>query len=100
MSSATASAAAGRLMEFRKRLAAARLRLAYVVPAAETERQALDGQHELNEIDAAEARLDAGSYGVCEGCDLPIPLARLRAMPAGRRCAACQGSPNVAPRQS
>lgn len=47
-------------------------------------------KHELDEIYDAEARLEAGRYGVCEGCERPIPLARLRAMPATRYCVACQ----------
>jgi DnaK suppressor protein len=52
----------------------------------------LEGQekHELDEIAAARARLGAGTYGACEGCHRPIPLARLRAMPAARFCVACQ----------
>lgn len=52
----------------------------------------LEGQekHELDEIAAARARLAADTYGACEGCHRPIPLARLRAMPAARYCVACQ----------
>jgi RNA polymerase-binding protein DksA len=47
-------------------------------------------RHELDEIDAAQRRLEAGVFGMCEGCHHAIPLARLRAMPAARRCATCQ----------
>jgi RNA polymerase-binding transcription factor DksA len=47
-------------------------------------------RHELDEIDAAQRRLEAGVFGTCEGCHHAIPLARLRAMPAARRCATCQ----------
>lgn len=52
----------------------------------------LDGaeRHHLDEIDAAQARLAAGTFGVCEGCAAPIPLARLRAVPSARRCVACE----------
>jgi DnaK suppressor protein len=52
----------------------------------------LEGQekHELDEIDAAQARLEAGTFGVCEGCNRPISLARLRAVPTARYCVACQ----------
>jgi RNA polymerase-binding transcription factor len=52
----------------------------------------LEGQekHELDEIVAARARLAAGTYGACEGCHRPIPLARLRAMPTARSCVACR----------
>ena len=47
-------------------------------------------RHALDEIAAAQARLEAGTYGACEACGRPIALARLRALPAARRCAACQ----------
>ena len=47
-------------------------------------------KHELDEIDAAQARLAAGTYGTCEGCRHPIPLERLRAVPIARYCVACQ----------
>jgi RNA polymerase-binding protein DksA len=47
-------------------------------------------KHELDEIAAAQTRLAAGSYGVCEGCGMPIPLPRLRALPAARQCMPCQ----------
>ncbi|OGK95535.1 MAG: hypothetical protein A2W08_02095 [Candidatus Rokubacteria bacterium RBG_16_73_20] len=52
----------------------------------------LEGQekHALDEIDAAQARLAAGTYGVCEDCAQPIPLARLRALPTARSCVTCQ----------
>ncbi len=47
-------------------------------------------RHELDEIEASRARLEAGTYGVCEGCGRPIPLARLRALPTARLCRPCQ----------
>ncbi len=47
-------------------------------------------KHELDEIDAAQARLAAGTFGVCERCSRPITLARLRAMPTARYCEPCQ----------
>lgn len=43
----------------------------------------------LAEISAALARLDDGSYGVCERCGEPIPIERLRARPTARRCVGC-----------
>ena len=47
-------------------------------------------KHELDEIDAAQARMAAGTYGSCEGCRRPIPRQRLRAVPTARYCVACQ----------
>jgi RNA polymerase-binding transcription factor DksA len=41
---------------------------------------------QLREVDAALARLDAGSYGFCEICGKPIGDERLEAMPAARYC--------------
>lgn len=41
---------------------------------------------QLDEIDAALARIDAGTYGACERCGGPIGEARLEAMPAARFC--------------
>jgi RNA polymerase-binding transcription factor DksA len=35
-------------------------------------------------VDRALAKFDAGTYGVCERCGQPIPLARLRRVPAAR----------------
>ena len=53
-------------------------------------------RHEMDEIDAAQRRLEAGVFGMCEGCHRAIPLARLRAMPTARRCATCQASAEAA----
>jgi len=47
-------------------------------------------RHELDEIRAATARLETGSFGVCEACGAAIPLACLRAMPWTRHCVPCQ----------
>ena len=46
---------------------------------------------ELDDVEDALRRLDAGTYGDCGSCGLPIPMARLEAQPAARRCARCQG---------
>ncbi len=51
------------------------------------------GEHEmaeLNVLDAALARLDAGRYGQCTDCHAPIPQARLKATPQAARCLSCQ----------
>jgi DnaK suppressor protein len=52
----------------------------------------LDGaeRHLLDEIDAAQARLAAGTFGACERCGQSIPLARLRALPVARLCIVCE----------
>ena len=47
-------------------------------------------QRELDEIDAAQFRIDVGKFGRCEDCGAPIGVERLRAMPAARYCLACQ----------
>jgi RNA polymerase-binding protein DksA len=44
----------------------------------------------LAEIEAAEARLAAGTFGACEECGRPIPPARLRVVPAARFCVDCE----------
>ena len=38
----------------------------------------------------ARARLDDGSYGICESCGLEIAEQRLEAMPFTRLCRDCQ----------
>ena len=45
---------------------------------------------ELQDIHAAEARIAAGTYGVCIDCDATIPYARLAAYPTAKRCIGCQ----------
>ncbi len=47
-------------------------------------------RRQLEETEAALARLDTGLYGICDGCRLPIPPARLEALPAARLCVSCQ----------
>lgn len=43
----------------------------------------------LDEVDAAIARLDAGTYGACRTCRRPIPVARLEAVPEASQCVSC-----------
>ena len=44
----------------------------------------------IDEIAAALARIDDGTYGTCEGCDTAIPAERLEFIPATRYCVNCQ----------
>jgi DnaK suppressor protein len=46
--------------------------------------------HELNQIDAALARISEGDYGACTDCGADIPDARLQANPVAERCIGCQ----------
>ncbi len=44
----------------------------------------------LGLIDEAIKKIHEGTYGRCEGCRAPIPVARLRALPYAKYCIACQ----------
>ena len=48
-------------------------------------------RREMAEIQAALARIDAGTYGLCAACGAAISPARLAALPMARRCVHCQG---------
>ena len=43
----------------------------------------------LARTERALAKLDEGTYGICDACGEPIPPARLKAMPDGVLCVAC-----------
>lgn len=45
---------------------------------------------ELQNIEAALARIDDGSYGICADCGNEIARARLKAYPMATRCVPCQ----------
>lgn len=47
-------------------------------------------QDELRDVEAALARLHAGSYGICTDCGAAVDPARLEAFPTAKRCFACQ----------
>jgi RNA polymerase-binding transcription factor DksA len=44
----------------------------------------------VEDIDRALAKIDAGTYGICERCGQPIPKERLRALPYAALCVACK----------
>jgi DnaK suppressor protein len=46
-------------------------------------------QQHLADVEAAIARLDDGTYGICERCGKAIPDARLEARPTARTCVGC-----------
>jgi len=50
----------------------------------ESHQEELDEVSELAEVEHALAKFADGTYGICEGCGGPIPLARLRALPEAR----------------
>ncbi len=43
----------------------------------------------LREIDEALTKIDNGTYGFCEDCGEPIPIARLKALPFAKLCIDC-----------
>jgi DnaK suppressor protein len=45
---------------------------------------------ELERVNNAIARLDAGTYGVCQRCGGEIPLGRLEAVPTASLCIQCK----------
>jgi DnaK suppressor protein len=51
----------------------------------------------LERTDRALAKLDEGSYGICDACGEPIAPARLRAMPDSVLCVTCAAAERPAP---
>ena len=45
---------------------------------------------ELAQIENALESMRQGTYGVCDGCAKPVPLARLQALPYATTCIECQ----------
>jgi RNA polymerase-binding protein DksA len=45
---------------------------------------------QLEAVDAALGRIEAGTYGICVTCGQPISAARLEAVPAAAHCIDCQ----------
>lgn len=50
---------------------------------------AVTADNNLAAVDAALARIEAGTYGFCEDCGERIPVARLEAIPATSVCVDC-----------
>lgn len=48
-----------------------------------------DARRRLKELDEAIARVEDGTYGVCERCGQEIPDERLAAQPTATRCVTC-----------
>jgi len=59
------------------------------VPDPVAQRRSADLQVTIGEIDAALARLDAGTYGACVQCGAAIPEERLELRPFAGRCVSC-----------
>jgi len=57
-------------------------------------REVVDGQRQ--EVAAALARLDDGTYGTCVDCGAQLPDERLDARPEAARCVACQAKAEAA----
>ena len=50
-------------------------------------------EHDMAELDATELalmRITQGTYGLCLACETEIPITRLLAFPAAKRCIDCQ----------
>jgi len=50
-------------------------------------------EHDVSELDAVESalnRITQGTYGLCQSCELEIPITRLLAFPSAMRCIDCQ----------
>ncbi|HKX75543.1 MAG TPA: TraR/DksA C4-type zinc finger protein [Acidimicrobiia bacterium] len=43
----------------------------------------------LRKVERALARIEDGTYGICESCGQPIPLARLEVLPYSTECVSC-----------
>jgi RNA polymerase-binding transcription factor DksA len=46
-------------------------------------------RRQLDALDAADARMAAGTFGLCQRCAAPIAVARLLALPSATACVGC-----------
>jgi DnaK suppressor protein len=44
----------------------------------------------MTQVERAIERINAGTYGICEGCGKPIAKARLQAFPSATLCVECK----------
>ena len=59
------------------------------VPDPVAQRRAADLKQTIEQVDAALARIDAGTYGACTKCGTAIPEERLELRPFSATCVAC-----------
>src|SRR3954449_2305441 len=59
------------------------------VPDPVAQRRSADLQVTIGQIDAALARIEAGTYGRCTGCQAEIPQERLGLRPFAGTCVTC-----------
>jgi DnaK suppressor protein len=62
------------------------------VPDPVAQRRSADLQETIGEIEAALARIDAGTYGSCVHCGAAVPVERLRMRPFAAACVTCAAS--------
>ncbi len=46
--------------------------------------------HLLEKVDRALSKIEEGSFGLCEGCEEPLNINRLKARPVANLCIACK----------
>jgi len=46
--------------------------------------------NELNQIEEALKKINAGTYGICDMCGVNIPIGRLKAKPFAKFCTECR----------
>ena len=59
------------------------------VPDPVAQRRSADLKETIEQIDAALARIDAGTYGACTKCGTTIPEERLELRPFSATCVTC-----------
>lgn len=62
------------------------------VPDPVAQRRVADLKDTITEVDAALARIDAGTYGTCARCGTAIPEERLELRPFAATCVACSSA--------